>query len=108
MHVTIVKHHIINLSAPGSYAVCSCEARFLCKEIDNKKIKAGIRYKVLAAKVHKGIREDLPDLIGVYSKRRRGWYRTTWVDFIDELFVGSLSKEITITRLYLREEGPIE
>lgn len=106
MHVTLVKNHVV--SHLGSYAVCSCEARFLCKEIDNKKVKDGIKYKVLAAKVHKGIRRDLPELIGVYAKGRRGWYRTTWVDFIDELFTGKTSKEITITRLYLREEGSTE
>ncbi len=106
MHVTLVKNHIV--SHLGNYAVCSCEARFLCKEINNRKVKDGIKYKVLAAKVHKGARSDLPEVIGIYVKRRRGWYRSSWMYFIDELFAGKPSKEITITRLYLREEGSTE
>jgi hypothetical protein len=105
MYITLTKNSIISLNEDSGYAICTCKARHLCKEIDDKKVRKGIKYKVLGAKIHKGIRDDLPEIIGVYASVRRGWYRVTWVDFIDELFSGSPPKAFTITKLYLREEG---
>jgi hypothetical protein len=106
MRVSIYQHHITSLRRnEKGYAVCTCPAHYLCVEVNGKPIKENTPYKVLGAKTYKGIRENLPNYISTYHFQRRGWYRYTYVRFIDELFPdGKLPGQFTIEKLYLQEE----